>query len=175
MSRSAPFQAGLLALLALAVAAPAAAQPGNKDVVTVAFGRGMNTNQPGNPANHHILPDVIKVKQGGVVNFVVSGFHQIVVYLPGRDRDDLVVPAAGLFVDDGAGTYYVGPAPNGPPPPGSGFGVTPGPAPGAPVLAMNRVEPVSFDVPGRYLVICNIRPHLLDGMWAIVEVEPGGF
>ena len=27
----------------------------------------------------------------------------------------------------------------------------------------NRNEPVSFLEPGTYLVICNVRPHLLDG------------
>src|SRR5688572_29150355 len=106
MPRSAPFQVCLLVLVTLAAAVPAAAQPGNKEVVTVAFGIGMNT-APTSAANHHVLPEVIKVKQGGVVNFVVSGVHQIVVYNPGRDLSDLVIPAAGLLVNDLSGTFYV--------------------------------------------------------------------
>jgi plastocyanin len=166
MPRSASLQIGLLVLVASAAAVPAAAQPGNKEVVTVAFGIGMNTS-PMSAANHHVLPEVIKVKQGGVVNFVVSGVHQIVVYNPGRDLSDLVIPAAGLLVNDLSGTFYVGPA---------AFGAAPAGWATASdgTLARNRVEAITFDSPGRYLVICNIRPHLLNGMWAIVEVEPGG-
>jgi hypothetical protein len=58
---------------------------------------------PGNttgPANHHVLPEIIKVKTGGVVNFVVAGFHQIFVYLPGTKPGDLVVPASGQLIND---------------------------------------------------------------------------
>ena len=33
-----------------------------------------------------------------------------------------------------------------------------------------RLEPVAFLEAGTYLVICNIRPHLLDGMYAYVHV-----
>ena len=29
----------------------------------------------------------------------------------------------------------------------------------------NRIESVSFAEPGVYLVICNVTPHLLDGMY----------
>lgn len=44
--------------------------------------------------------------------------------------------------------------------------------PFAPVsLAQNRVEPVAFLNPGRYLVICAVLPHFNDGMNAIVEVR----
>jgi hypothetical protein len=48
--------------------------------VTVSFGVGLNTAQPGNAANHHVLPRTIEVRAGGVVNFAVAGFHQIFVY-----------------------------------------------------------------------------------------------
>jgi hypothetical protein len=34
---------------------------------------------------------------------------------------------------------------------------------------MNRSEPVAF-LEGTYLVICNVRPHLLNGMIAEVKV-----
>src|SRR5262245_63616198 len=62
---------------------PAVAESDNKLTVPVAFGRGLNTNQAGNRVNHVIIPDEIKVKQGGVVHFLVAGFHQPVVYKPG--------------------------------------------------------------------------------------------
>jgi plastocyanin len=133
------------------------ANPGNQDSVTVAFGAGLNTAQPGNAANHHVVPARIKVKAGGVVNFAVAGFHQIYVYLPGRAAEDIVVPGAGLFVNDLTGLYYAGLSPVGAAP--EGFS-----------NAMNRVESVSFSEPGVYLVICNVRGHFLDGMYAYVEV-----
>jgi hypothetical protein len=34
----------------------------------------------------------------------------------------------------------------------------------------NRIEPVSFTEPGVYLVICNVTPHLRDGMYAYIRV-----
>jgi hypothetical protein len=33
------------------------------------------------------------------------------------------------------------------------------------------VESVSFPEPGTYLVICNVRNHFLNGMFAFVEVK----
>ena len=64
--------------------------------ITVAFGAGLNTAQPGNTPNHHIIPQEFKVRitkarklDGTVVfvpatvNFIVSGFHWPWVYNPG--------------------------------------------------------------------------------------------
>jgi hypothetical protein len=65
--------------------------------VQAAFGRGLNTAQPGNPVNHVILPNHIKVDQGGVVNFLVSGFHQVVVYKPGTELKEIQEFAEGLL------------------------------------------------------------------------------
>jgi hypothetical protein len=142
-----------------------------REIVTVAFGSGLNTAQPGNSANHHVLPRVIRVKQGGVVNFVVAGFHQIFVYKPGTKPEDIDVPAfpPNLFINDFDNLYYLGinPGPNPPPDP-----LPPGvpPTPAGAVGAENRVEPVSFSEPGTYLVICNVTPHFNDGMYAFVKV-----
>jgi hypothetical protein len=72
-----------------------------------------------------------------------------------------------LFIDDVNGLYYRGILPAGGPPPGI-------PATTNPSNAANRVEPVSFLKPGRYLVICNVTPHFLDGMWAWVVVTGNG-
>lgn len=160
-----------------------------RKIVTVAFGAGLNTAQPGNEQNHHILPDVIKVHVGDVVNFVVAGLHVIRVYDRGvrlrHVRDAIpdecetnpvppetfpsacftngpvpVIPPLGLAV------YYAGLNSIGPPPPVPPF---------APLsLAQNRVEPVSFLEPGRFLVICAVLPHFNDGMRAWVEVSREG-
>lgn len=131
--------------------------------VTVSFGVGLNTAQPGNAANHHILPTTIEIKAGGVVNFAVAGFHQIFVYLPGMGPGDILVPPSGLFINDFLNLYYQGIAPAGGP-----LGTAPTTNPSN---ASNRVEPVSFSEPGTYLVICNVRPHFLDGMFAFVKVS----
>ncbi len=136
----------------------------SRDSVTVSFGAGLNTAQPGNAANHHILPDVIRVNRNGVINFVVGGFHWIFIYPPGTKVEGIAVPSAGAFVNfNVAGLFYRGIAPAG--------GPLATPATAEPANAMNRVESVSFPVAGDYLAICNVRAHFLDGMHAIVRVR----
>lgn len=135
--------------------------------VTVAFGAGLNTAQQGNAANHHVLPTTIEIKAGGVVNFAVAGFHQIVVYNPGTDDEDIVVPAfpPNLFVNYQLNTaYYVGLNPD------NANEATP-PAPANRFNGENRIESVSFPEPGVYLVICNVTPHFRDGMYAYIKVS----
>jgi hypothetical protein len=100
--------------------------------VSVAFGRGLNTAQPGNSVNHVILPKKIKVKQGGVVHFLVAGFHQVVVYNPGPKHDDIFVPDSGTFINDPTTQdpitqLYLGINPAGGPPPATPSTPTLGP------------------------------------------------
>ena len=164
---------GLLVAAGLGSTAPAArADDGNSAdnsglSVTVAFGSGLNTLPPppqlSGPPNHHILPPEIKIHQGGVVHFMVSGFHQVVVYDPGTKPQDIVVPASGTFINDLSNVFYLGIPPQGGPPPGT-------PATTNPFNGSNRQESVSFSDPGTYLVICNVRTHFLDGMFAFVNV-----
>ena len=134
--------------------------------VTVSFGAGLNTARPGNAANHHVLPGLIKVRKGGVVNFVVGGFHHLIVYSPGVTPANIALPpATSLFINfDLPHAYYVGIAPAGGPPPATA-------ATANPSNAVNRTESVSFAEAGDYLVICNVRPHFVDGMHAIVRVR----
>jgi plastocyanin len=135
--------------------------------VTVSFGVGLNTAQPGNAANHHVLPKRIRVKAGGVVNFAVAGFHQVFVYQPGKAPEHVVLPTGTpppLFINDLDRLYYRGLAPAGGPPPGTA-------ATANPSNASNRLEPVSFADKGTYLVICNVRPHFDDGMWGWIIVD----
>jgi hypothetical protein len=160
--------------------------------VSVAFGRGLNTAQPGNAVNHVVLPNKIKVKQDGVVHFLVAGFHQVVVYKPGTRPEDIVVPppppGGDPFINDLTNVFYLGINPAGGP-------LNTPATPDNPIVtgsdttsnAQNRVETVGFPAeegvsatgaflsakaePGVYLVICNVRGHFLDGMFAFVKVK----
>ena len=159
-------------------------------IVTVGFGAGLNTAQPGNSENHHVIPQTIRVRTGDVVNFVVSGLHIVRVYDEGvrlRDVKDQLpdecevnplppeeFPESCLFDSPAPvpvipqfdlAVYYEGINPLAPPP-------EPPPPPFAmPSAAVNRVEAVSFLAPGRYLVICPVLEHFNDGMYAWVEVR----
>ena len=155
-----------LSLPAFAGLAQAQSDGSPRMSVTVSFGAGLNTAQPGNAANHHILPRTIEVKAGGVVNFIVAGFHQIVVYNPGTDIGDITLPTfpPNLFVNYQLNTaYYVGINPD------NANQALP-PTPEILFNGENRTEAISFSEPGVYLVICNVTPHLRDGMYAYVRV-----
>ena len=83
------------------VTAAAHAASDNRLSIPVAFGRGLNTTQPqGNPVNNIMIPDTVRLKQNGVVHFLVAGFHEIVIYNPGKTDDDVAVPPSGTFIND---------------------------------------------------------------------------
>lgn len=165
----------------------ATADEDERQSVSVVFGRGLNTAQAGNTVNHVMLPKDVKVNQGGVVHFLVAGFHQPVVYKPGTEPTDIQVPMAGTFINDPNNRFYLGINPAGGP---SNTQATPT----NPIVtgsdtrsnAQNRVESVGFPAsqgvvggtvvsakaePGVYLVICNVRQHFLDGMFGFVKVK----
>jgi hypothetical protein len=107
---------GMVVILSIGLWVPLATADDNNQVsVPVAFGRGLNTAQAGNVVNHVILPDKIKVTQGGVVHFLVAGFHQVVVYKPGTEPGDIQVPASGTFINDPTNQFYLGINPAGGP------------------------------------------------------------
>jgi plastocyanin len=170
------------ALSAGTVPLAVAGDDNDRSSVNVSFGRGLNTAQPGNAVNHAILPSQIKVKEGGVVDFGVAGLHDIIVFKPGVTLDDLLDAGGGVyptfppvyvFQPDPTQpinapsladkVYYRGLNPAGGP---AQTPVQPNPS-----NTMNRSEPVAFLEAGTYLVICNVRPHLLDGMYAYVNVS----
>ncbi len=182
--RTAVFAAALALLATPAVVADENHDHQRQSTTSATFGRGLNTAQPGNPVNHVILPTEIRVKAGGVVDFTVAGFHDIIIFKPGFTLEHLMQVGGGqlpltppIFVlpPDPATAlpvnlamladriYYRGINPAGGP---LATAVTGNPANGS-----NRSEPVAFLEKGTYLVICNIRPHLLDGMYAYVKVN----
>ena len=138
--------------------------------VTVSWGAGLNTAQPGNSANHHVLPREIFVRKDGVVNFVVAGFHQIIVFDRGVVLGQIVVPPPpALFIYDpdpptSLPVLYKGVRTAGGPPPAIASTANPS-------NAQNRVESVSFPNIGTYLAFCNVRSHFVDGMWATIKVS----
>jgi hypothetical protein len=177
--------AGCLALVSATATADDDHHGGDKPSASAVFGRGLNTAQPpSNPLNHVIVPRQIRVDVGGVVDFVVAGFHDIVIFKPGFTLDDLItagggdlpryqtsfvlppdpaepLPSGVAFLTDEI--YYRGLNPAGGP---LGTAVTPNPT-----NVNNRAEPVAFLEKGRYLVICNVRSHLINGMLAYVTVK----
>jgi hypothetical protein len=149
------------------------------------LGPGLNTAQPGNTPNHHIIPQEFTVKitkakklDGTVVfvpatvNFIVSGFHWPWVYNNGVSVAEIKTfteAHPGLFVNYEVVTGSVSNV--------FAKGVNPGTPPtfadrGALATSgdMNRTDSFGFSLPGRYLVICNVRGHFIDGMYAWINV-----
>ena len=148
---------------AVAAASVVHAADDNKLSIPVAFGRGLNiaANQP---ANQVMIPDTVRLKQNGVVHFLVAGFHEIAIYDPGKTTDDVAVRAGETFINDATNRFYKGIVP-------AGGGALNLPETVNPSNAQNRVESVAFLQPGTYLVICNIRTHFNDGMFGFIEVK----
>ena len=146
--------------------------------ISVAFGAGLNTAQPGNTPNHHIIPQEFTVRitkakklDGTVVfvpatvNFIVSGFHWPWVYKNGVTLAEVKahVPAGGTFVNYDVNVFAKGVNPGTPPTfADRGALATSG--------DMNRTDSFGFSLPGKYLVICNVRGHFVDGMYAWINV-----
>jgi len=109
---------------------------------------------------HKVLPFESDIDQGGAVSFIISGFHQILIY---KDRT-LEEVQAGFAA---TGTTL-------PPTPPGLVEYTPdrvfrGLSPATTTL--DRVESVNFFQPGRYLVVCGVVPHFNEGMHGYVNVK----
>jgi len=180
------YSAVAVSALALSLAGPTLQANDNDNdktptSVTVAFGTGNNNAQPGNTPNHHVLPQEVKVRLSkarkldgtvvpvpATVNFIVSGFHWIWTYMPGVRLAEVRanIPAAGTFVNYDVNVYAKGVFPGTPP---AFTDATLFPL----SSAQNRTDSIAFSAPGRYLVICNVRGHFVDGMYAWVRVVDG--
>jgi hypothetical protein len=139
--------------------------PGPLANATVTFGEWRTDppldrfNTPFTPDTnmHHILPNEVTIKAGGAVNFIISGFHLILVYDNGTQpssidiTDTLPGPPAPLINDD-TNRIYRGLDPR--------------------VQPLDRIEAVHFPSRGRYLVICGVFPHFVNGMFTFVNVLP---
>lgn len=163
-SRTASF-IGLVVLVLTALVVPSAvATDGPKVQATVSFGQWQTdppldrfitpTDRTRN--DHLLLPPTVKIKAGGAVNFVISGFHQPTIYddgtLPRDINTDLVVPPPPVaLIDDPNNRIFRGLDPR--------------------TQSQDRVESVTFHKPGTYLVICAVHPHFVDdGMFGFVKV-----
>jgi hypothetical protein len=170
-----------VSLLALCLSGPTVKAKGKDKTpgsITVAFGAGLNTAQPGNTPNHHIIPQEFKVRitrarkldgtavfVPATVNFIVSGFHWPWVYNPGVTLAQVkafTLANPGLFVNVDVNVCAKGVNPGTPP--------TFADASVNPSGVMNRTDSFGFSTPGRYLVICNVRGHFIDGMYAWINV-----
>jgi hypothetical protein len=99
------------------------------------------------------------------VNFIVSGFHWIWVYNPGVTVQEVKTNGAqtGTFVNYNVNVFAKGVDPGTPANNFTDASVNPS-------GVMNRTDSFGFSIPGRYLVICNVRGHFLDGMYAWINV-----
>jgi hypothetical protein len=193
----------LVAMLFIGLAAPLAmADDGRRANATVSFGSWQTPLPP--PAvppetdpldrfppslsndrlrnEHQLIPHKVKIKAGGAVNFIISGFHQPIVYDAGtqpRDIDaDQTPPTtttgptpspAVVLIDDPTNRIYRGQDPS-LQPLERASSLKP-----VPEFLQDRVEVVFFPKPGKYLVICGIRGHFVnDGMFGFVEVREDG-
>lgn len=147
------------------------------------FVRPLAGGPTGQANGHALLPYEATIKAGGTINFIVAGYHLIAVYEPGVTLGDINV---NLF----AAPLPVPPGPTNQGPPLIDdpnrrvyFGLDPRKAPLAanitvpatnpPPYSQDRVEVVQFPVPGRFLVICAVRPHFVnDDMHGWVKVLP---
>jgi hypothetical protein len=98
--------------------------------------------------HHHLTPNVAKIEEGGTVNFIIGGFHNVLIYDHGVqpqdiDRTDLVPGSAPPLINDSTKRIYRGLDPR-------------------TLTTQDRVETVQFATAGVYLVICGVLPHFFN-------------
>jgi hypothetical protein len=134
-------------------------------------------NSPRTRNHHKLIPNEVTIKAGGSVNFVISGFHHILVYGNDTKPSDInigsVIPTTVQpgppLINDSVNRVYRGLDP-------SVMPLLPGSAPPQPL--QDRTEAVRFTTPGRYLVMCGVLPHFFDAvtgqfiMFGYVRVIP---
>jgi plastocyanin len=114
---------------------------------------------------HFLIPDPIRVHAGDTVSFIISGFHNLLVYGPNIQPSDIdrtkLLLAAGfppLINDDRFRVYR---------------GLDPRSMPGN----QDRVEVVAFNENGRFMVMCGVLPHFFEAprnefvMYGYVDVN----
>jgi hypothetical protein len=118
---------------------------------------------------HLLIPHWVTIKVGGSVNYIISGFHQVIVYAPGTRPEDINItltrptrgtPAGIPLINDTINRLYAGLDPS------TVHGGLPTPV----IPLLDRVETVQFSRKGWHLVICGVLPHFLDNMYGWVRV-----
>jgi hypothetical protein len=101
--------------------------------------------------NHHQLtPNVARIEEGGTVNFIIGGFHLILIYDHGTQPEQInrnLLITSPLFpplINDPNKRIYRGLDPRTMP------------------TVQDRVETVQFAERGLYLVICGVLPHFFN-------------
>ena len=122
-----------------------------------------NDPNPRRLNGHLLIPKTARIRVGGTVNFIIAGFHLVLIYGPGTKPDDinrtLVVPGSvPPLIDDPQERLYRGLDPR-------------------TQTTQDRVEVVGFNTKGRYLVICGVLPHFYEAasgsfvMYGFVDVR----
>jgi plastocyanin len=140
---------------------------GERAGAVVAFGQWKPFDRIGNAAgpndrtqnNHVLTPFRVRIKAGGAVSFIISGFHNPVIYGNGKQLEDvnvgLILPGStppGLIDDPDRRVFR---------------GINPATLP-----VQDRIENVTLPDPGEYLVICAVVPHFVnDKMHGFIIVE----
>lgn len=101
---------------------------------------------------HALTPNKVRVRVGDTVSFIISGFHNLLIYGPGTkpediDRTKLLLSPPMTFpplINDPTDRVFRGLDPRSL----------------APV--QDRVEVVGFNTKGRYLVMCGVLPHFFE-------------
>jgi hypothetical protein len=159
----------VVALLCLGLTAPVAmALKGRLAQASISFGQWeldldrFPNSSPAAGNNHELIPERVSIPADGAINFLLSGFHQPIIYDVGTKPEDIdatkTTPSTGtpvgvLLIDDPTHRLYRGLDPS--------------------LQPRDRDEGVYFEKPGTYLVICGVRDHFVnDHMYGYVTVLP---
>ena len=168
-----------LVAVALAIALFALPRVGVADpplTATIQFGRP-NVGSPFPPPLGHdqsshakdsLVPRTVVISQGGSVTFEIGPFHRVAIYQAGTMPDDIDTTATvnltvpffipNFTIDDPNGRIALSP-----PAPLTTLSLAP---------IVWTTPPGTFDVPGRYLLICTTVPHFVENDmfgWVIVK------
>jgi hypothetical protein len=164
-------QLGLVALLCVGLTTPVAmALKTRLAHATISFGQWaidppldrFPNNSPRAANNHELIPARVRIPADGAVNFLISGFHQPIIYDVGTKPDDIDAtqtapstgtPAGVALIDDPTHRLYRGLDPS--------------------LQSQDREEGVYLEKPGTYLVICGVQGHFVnDQMYGYITVRP---
>ena len=181
---------GLIASSAMAIDGPLANatvsfgqwNPNDRDLLPaeVPLDRLIGDPGMGRGNDHLLIPQIATIKEGGTVNFIISGGHVVAVYDDGTQPEDIGDAIEPPCPATTPLTAPCSPLSGMPPAPTAGGILSHSDKRiyrGAFLNLVRRdgVEVVQFSKPGTYLVICARKNHFVDdGMFGFVRVLPGG-